>query len=418
MFLSFGYPEVRFLRATGNRLFIQQQDLNPTDFRAVNNQLKQDLNNILETDKFNNLRFVQTGSTRGPGGGSQRWKRAFVIKVGDNYYSERNFSFGEILVLNTLLLITDVPNNSMLLIDELEIAVHPRVQLRLLEYLESKACEKNLTIILSTHSSSIIKSARRIIYLENNGAGNIQVFYKAYPALVLKEIAIEEDIQPDYVFFVEDDMAEMLLKEMIFYYFKLENNRIIPIFKILPIGGYKQVLEFAKKSRGYLFNAKIGQYVFPDKDVEQTYQDLRRKGNNRGAKEQSLFELFTDLSPRTTYLPITPELGVWDWIGQNTSQVQSKINEYYQGNTLILTDLIRDTNNHFSNNSNDTGTERKKAKRRIKYLVELISERVNENSKRINQYFFRVFVDDFYSNSTNRNTLRNIFDIMFNRRGN
>lgn len=356
LFSRFGYPQVRFLPATGNRLFIHEQDINPTSFRAVTNQLKGDLNQILETAKFDNLRYVQTGSTRGRGGGSQRWKRAYVIKIGNNYYSEKNFSLGEILVLNTLLLIEDVPNNSMLLIDELEMALHPRVQLRLLEFLENKAQEKNLTIILSTHSSSIIKLAKKIIYLENDGTGNITVIYNTYPALVLKEVAIEEDIQPDYVFFVEDDMAEMLLKEMVNYYFRIEPNRLVPIFKILPIGGYEQVLQFAQYSRNYLFHAKIGQYVFPDKDVEQAYSTLGRQGNNRSKSQQRLFDLFKDLANRIFYLPITPEIGIWEWITHERPQVQIQIDNHYQGNTINLNDLIANTENHFGGNYKYLGT--------------------------------------------------------------
>src|SRR5690606_36324391 len=157
-------------------------------------------------NKFNNLRYVQTSSTRGPGSGSQRWKRAYVIKIGNSYYSEKNFSLGEILILNTLLLIDDVTTGSMLLIDEIEMALHPRVQIRLLKYLEKKATEKGLVIILSTHSSSLIKSAKKLIYLDNkSGDGQIKVNKNCYPAIVLRDIAIEEDIQPDYIFVVEDD---------------------------------------------------------------------------------------------------------------------------------------------------------------------------------------------------------------------
>lgn len=74
LFSRFGYPQVRFLPATGNRLFIHEQDINPTSFRAVTNQLKGDLNQILETEKFDNLRYVQTGSTRGRGGGGKDGK--------------------------------------------------------------------------------------------------------------------------------------------------------------------------------------------------------------------------------------------------------------------------------------------------------------------------------------------------------
>ena len=57
LFVKFGFPEVRFLPATGNRLYIQDQNILPSDFRAVDQSLKNDLNSLLETTKFDNLRY-------------------------------------------------------------------------------------------------------------------------------------------------------------------------------------------------------------------------------------------------------------------------------------------------------------------------------------------------------------------------
>lgn len=413
-FQQFGYPEVRFLPATGNRLYIQDDVINPTDFRAVEEDLKQDLNYLLETSKFSNLRYVQTGSSRGPGGGSQRWKRAYVIRSGRRkYYSEKNFSLGEILVLNTLALIRDVPAGSMLLIDELEMALHPRVQIRLLNYLKNKAIENNLTVIISTHSSSLIKSADKLIYLENQGDGNILVRNNCYPALVLREVAIEEDIQPDYVFMVEDDMAEMLTKEMVKYYYQLEPTRQIPLYKVLPIGGYPQVLGFASLASEYLFNSKIGQYILLDADVEQTKTELTRKGNNRTVDEQQLFELFQSLEIKVKYLPITPELGIWQWLTTQTASIQQDINSHYPDTVINLQDLIEQTDRNYAT---DTDSERKKAKRRLKFIVKLLEGRVNEDSRRINQFLFGVFVK--YLHLNNNAIIRCIFAPIFNTRGN
>ncbi|MDR1698594.1 MAG: AAA family ATPase [Prevotellaceae bacterium] len=416
LFSQYDFPEVRFLPATGNRLFIQEQNINPTDFRTVDDNLTTDLNNILETTKFDNLKYVQTSSTRGPGSGSQRWKRAYVLKIGNNYYSEKNFSLGEILILNTLLLIQDITNGSLLLIDELEMALHPRVQVRLLKYLSKKAIEKDLTIILSTHSSSLIKSAKNLIYLENtDGTGNIKVHTNCYPAIILKDIAIEEDIQPDYVFIVEDEMAELLLKETIQRYAQIETNQRVPIYKVIPIGGYPQVLNFVEHTNNYLFNSKIGVYLFPDFDVETVKNDLREKGNNRTNKESLLYNQFEKFSRITKFLPITPELGVWNWINENTQIIQLDLNVQYSDNTFDLTDLIEQTNNNFPHSSNNQRTD---AKNKFKYLVSLIEVRTNENSKRISQYLFGSFVKHYYSIEQNNNILRQTFGQVFNQRGN
>jgi predicted ATPase len=416
LFSQFGYPEVRFLPATGNRLFIQEQNINPTDFRAVESNLKTDLNNILETSKFDNLRYVQTASTRGPGSGSQRWKRAYVIKKGNNYYSEKNFSLGEILVLNTLILIQDVADGSLLLIDELEMALHPRVQVRLLRFLSEKADEKNLTIILSTHSSSLIKSAQKLIYLDNtNGSGNISVNMNCYPAVILKDIAIEEDIQPDYVFIVEDEMAEMLLKETIKHYAQVEPNRLIPIYKVLSIGGYQQVLSFAESANNYLFNSKIGVYLFPDFDVEDVKNNLRAKGNNRTPSEHFLHMQFEKYTSIIKYLPITPELGVWNWIISEAQNIQIQLNVQYSDSTFNLNDLITQTNTYFTTPADNP---RQEAKRKFKYILGLIEARTNENAKRISQYLFGLFVKYYYTQNQNNNALRQTFGQIFSRRGN
>jgi predicted ATPase len=415
IFPEYGFSEVRFLPATGNRLYIHDQNIDPTDFRPVNQVLKDNLNSLLETNKFDNLRYVQTGSIRGPGSGSQRWKRAYVIKKGNNYYSEKNFSLGEVLILNTLLLIEDVSNNSMLLIDELEMALHPRVQIKLLNFLKFKAQEKNLTIILSTHSSSIIKSAEKLIYLENDGSGNIKVEKNCYPALILKEVAIEEDIQPDYIFVVEDDMAELLLKETINHYFRCINNQLKPIFKVIPIGGYPQVLDFSEKSSNYLFNSKIGQYLFPDADVSQVIQELRQKANNRSTSEQQLFDQFNRLEQRTKILPITPELGLWNWLLENRLILQQEVNSHYPDSTFNLSDLITQSENQYLTS---TDGDRKIAKRKLKFLVSLLAERTNENSKRINQFLFGLFVQSYYSNPSNLGILRATWGQIFNTRGN
>lgn len=415
LFEKFGFPEVRFLPATGNRLYIQDQNILPSDFRAVDQSLKNDLNSLLETSKFDNLRYVQTASTRGRGSGSQRWKRAYVIKNGNDYYSEKNFSLGEILILNTLLLIEDVKAGSMLLIDELEMALHPRVQIKLLRYLTEKASAKSLTIILSTHSSSIIKCADNLIYLENDGSGNIRVHKNCYPAFILKEVAIEEDIQPDYVFIVEDDMAEMLLKETIKYYFQIETDKQIPVYKVIPIGGYPQVLNFAENANAYLFNSKIGQYLFPDFDVIETKRQITNKGNNRSSTEQELFEQFTRLENKTKFLPITPELGLWCWLNNEYVDIQRALNTHYPDTTFSLIDLINETDSAYSAG---TDSDRKKAKRRLKYLGGLLQQRTNEDSRRINQFLFGLYTKSYYSNSTNLNTLKGTFGQIFNTRGN
>ena len=129
---------------------------------------------------------ITTGDLRrGKKSAYGRRNTAYVIPLGKNqYYSEQNFSFGEIVMLNLLLDIEDTKDGSLLLIDELELALHPSAQIRLITILRKIAEEKNLTIIISTHSSSIIKSQKNVILLEDCGDNIINLNYSHHCLII------------------------------------------------------------------------------------------------------------------------------------------------------------------------------------------------------------------------------------------
>src|SRR5690606_3557136 len=143
---------------------------------------------------------------------------------------------------------------------------------------------------------------------------------------------------------------------------------------------------------------KIGMYLFPDFDVVQAKANLSSKGNTRDAPEQRLFEQFQRLQTVTKFLPITPELGVWNWLNTNTTVIQQSLSDHYADVTFSLSDLLVVTENNFPNPAD---SERKSAKRKLKYLVKLFEERTNEDSKRINQFLFGLYVKSYYSTSPN-----------------
>lgn len=107
---------------------------------------------------------------------------AYAIPLGDGrYYTERNFSFGEIVLINLLFDIKSATNGSLVLIDELEMAIHPSAQIRLIDCLNDIAREKGLTIIISTHSASIIRAQKDVIFLETYSNGRINCIYHCPP---------------------------------------------------------------------------------------------------------------------------------------------------------------------------------------------------------------------------------------------
>ncbi|PHN95816.1 ATP-binding protein, partial [Tenacibaculum discolor] len=100
-----------------------------------------------------------------------------------HYISEKNLSLGELCILKLLRLLKDCPRGSLVLIDELELALHPMAQVALLRYLDDIARDKALTVIVSTHSATLIKqaNANRLLLLQDNGEGQIVCQDRCFP---------------------------------------------------------------------------------------------------------------------------------------------------------------------------------------------------------------------------------------------
>ncbi len=417
---EFGYDNVVAIPTLGNRVYVQKQKIGGGNVKAAPNDFRSALATILENDKFQRLLKFNLGELRGRGGGNRRKNIAFLLPKGyetrngrrtQTYYSESSFSLGEIFTLNLVYELETISDNSLLVIDELEVALHPRVQINLLNYLESKANEKNLTVLISTHSSSIIKCAKNLIYLQSIGNGDVTVHYDCYPAMALQKVSVEEDLQPDYVFFVEDAAAEYYLREKIKHYFRINPERHQPLWKILPIGGYPEVLRFLKRAHQYLIHKRIGQYAFFDQDVQATKNDLRAKGNNRTDSENELWQLFNSQQTKTKFLTITPELGLWDWINQDIVVCQNWINQRIPDGIINMRDILRDCLNA---NPNNAANPRINAKNKITWICHELSTRLNKDAKRVKQNLFGAFADCKYNDEANHPQLNQLFGPIFN----
>lgn len=418
---EFGYSEIIYIPTLGKRVYTQNQTIKGGQVRAASDDLRDAMSNVLENKKFKELRKINLGETRGRIGRERREVTAFILLKGfqkisnrriRTYYSESSFSLGEIFTLNLLFELKTIPKNSLLVIDELEVALHPKVQINLLNYINNKAREKNLTVIVSTHSSSLIKCAPNLIYLDSDSNGKVNVHYKCYPAFALKEVSVEEDMQPDFVFFVEDDSAASLLREMISYFFMINPDKHKPLRKILPIGGYKEVLRFTQNAIDYLIHRKIGQFAFLDEDVLHEKNRLEQKGNERTEAENRYWKLFQELNNQIKFLEITPELGVWEWITNDVSRSERIINIRFPESHLNWNDLINDCNSYFTTTAQNPRDE---AKRKLNWVCNKISDLTNEDYKRVKQHLFSSYCEDYYSTQENRNKLNRLFGPIFRR---
>lgn len=302
---SFGFPKVVFIAANAKRIEPSADDVKQIKTLAISKQVTDSISQVLADVRFKDLKYINTRR----GGGS----RAYLLPSGyigkkQTFYSEKNFSLGELCVIKLINEIDVIPRNSLVLIDEIEMALHPRAQAALLDYLVKVGKEKSLTIIFSTHSSSLIKRAgrKRIIFLDGDGRGNINSVRGCFPAQALGDISIDEDMSPDLLFFVEDEKASHLLEAIMVISLKDVLDVAKPVYKIVPVGGFKQVMEFLVNS-DQLFSDSVRRFAVLDKDVET--ESIKEARDN----EKHEFLAFYDAHKvRIKYLPCTPELGLCD----------------------------------------------------------------------------------------------------------
>lgn len=317
-----GYPEVTYIAADGDRVEPKKDEFSPRSVKLTDQSLRDDLNEIFGTDRFSDLCYINL--TRG---GQNRAYFIRQTRPGKQtlYFSEKNFSLGELCVLKLLLSLENMPDNSLVLIDELELAVHPRAQIKLFQHLEKLAAKKNLTVIFSTHSVTLIKTTerKRILFLQNND-GKVSCIKGCYPTFALGQISSGEEVAPDCVIYVEDDSAKKCVESMLTQFRKkFHGLQAQPTVITVPIGGFKQILEFLDKAPTLLPpTTKLA--VLLDEDVEsESLADYQ--ANN----DHYMLGLFKRLKKKINYLPWTPEVGFMSLIRKNPGAHENGLKIYY-----------------------------------------------------------------------------------------
>lgn len=319
---SFPFVNTLLVGTTGSRTFSHDEiTLRNVSLNNVGAEFSDAMNSILGTTKFQDLKFFTVKNIRGRQVRLHRDNKLYVITDADNnYYSEKNFSLGERLLLNTLDALNNVGTRTLLLIDEVELALHPVAQVRFFDYLKAKAAEKNLAVIISTHSSTLIKHAERNLYYLENNNGIVTVHADCYPAYVLRSVAAIEDCRPDFIFFVEDKMAQRYLEDVV-RRFLIDEKKLMDC-KVIPVGGYEQVVTLMENHPSLNY-PKSHTQAFLDADVQDNYNEWEAKGNARSPKENNLYDLFRNNRNNISYLSITPELGIWEWMEQHPNDFRT-----------------------------------------------------------------------------------------------
>lgn len=328
LFENFGYADVLYIGATAERITPRPGDFDPSRVTRAAPYIIEHANRIFETERFSDLRRVNL--TRG------QWNRAFVMAHNDSprtYHSEAHFSMGELCILNLLEQVSECRNNSLVLIDELELAIHPRAQRILLNHLVSEAERKNLTVIFSTHSVTILKSVQRknIICLNSEG-GIIRPIYGCFPTYALGYLASEEEKSVDTLIYVEDEAAfkivEPCLKLAISR--KYTNQEVFPSFRVFPVGSFKSTMNFLKGQQ-FLMADHIKQFALLDEDVKtETLKGWQKTGNAQGLAE------YNQIQDKVKFLPWVPEVIACKELFEKSNHYRDYLRKRFASNHIAV----------------------------------------------------------------------------------
>ena len=261
------------------------------------NSLKSFMKEIFCEDDDNECKWKDLVQLKKPGG---KDIRSYFINNKSQYFSEKNFSLGELCLLRLGEKVIQSKEGSLILIEEIDMALHSAIQLKFYDKLKEVADEKKHTILFSSHSSSLIKRAfredrkdQKVIFLQRESADEVDVIKgnRLSVAHVLENITSKDDeFICNFIYLVEDEEATYLLEKLIEKYNKLNESNTIDHFIILPFGGWPEMFRRCKKFEE-IKQEHIRMYVFLDEDAKDRDKDKREELNAK-------------------FLPITPDKGL------------------------------------------------------------------------------------------------------------
>ena len=163
--------------------------------------------------------------------------------------SQYRMSSGECLLVSLLHFIYNaivrrsLPQDKpiIMLIDEIELALHPIAVVRLLDLLRELIDQHhNLVVILSSHSPEVIRTIQPNnlfqIELSKREEGLVEVNTPCYPSYAIRDVYMHDGF--DFVVLVEDYLAKNIVQTIIDEK-DISRSKLI---NILPVGGWSNVL--------------------------------------------------------------------------------------------------------------------------------------------------------------------------------
>ena len=175
--------------------------------------------------------------------------RIFKFATGDSY-SSYNTASGEDVLVSMLCQILEASNDSLVLIDEIEVGLHPKIQRRLMDVLYIISRAEHKQFILTSHAYAIIDSVpmEARLFIDKIGGG-----FRSLPGLTTYETLTRMDSKafPVATVYVEDGVSKLIV-ECAVEEVMLANPGFNRLVKVVVIGSADRTFNYfdtRKKTR-------------------------------------------------------------------------------------------------------------------------------------------------------------------------
>ncbi|RYL29219.1 AAA family ATPase [Acinetobacter piscicola] len=206
-----------------------------------------------------------------------------------NEYSSYNAATGEEVLTKIIVDIVEAKTNSLILIDEIEIGLHPKVQRRLIQVLYHISRHYNKQFILTSHSQTILSSVPDIsrVFIEKDYQGNYKSIQNISVNAALSKM--DSESYPLIDLYCEDNIAEIIINKILS---NLQTNHTITNIKDLV-----NIIVSGSAEKTYNF-FNVHKTTYPFKKIKTGYAcildgDMRSNFSN----EENLHFLYSNYSP-------------------------------------------------------------------------------------------------------------------------
>lgn len=203
-----------------------------------------------------------------------------ILSLGFGELSQFHQGTGESITFDLLAIIEALPNNSLILIDEIESSLHPKAQRKLIRTLLDICVKKKMQIVFTTHSEYILNEVPSEFRILLKRLSENEIVIMKEPSTEFCLTSMDEENHEELIIVAEDSESISVVKEIIRQY----NSNLLPRIEFTSVGSEQNIK---------LLNRLAAQNKFPFKLIGILDADI---------KDDSILHLPGDNSPEKEIL--------------------------------------------------------------------------------------------------------------------